>query len=181
MLTTFWAMLASWLEETRFIFIIPITAMKPRIFYLLLLLILLSCNQESVKARRETIQDFTCVNAQVNMTPTLSEVHTRIKGQWQLRIISAMIPNPTVENIKLIFSEDKVQVFKDGKQMFESDYILKENQQNSLKYIGIETTISGDNSTFYNPVRGTVRICEQEMLLDHGMAFDAPGYFFEKL
>jgi hypothetical protein len=33
----------------------------------------------------------------------------------------------------------------------------------------------------HNIAKGTVRICEKELMLDQGIAFDAPGYLFRKL
>jgi hypothetical protein len=145
-------------------------------------ILLLSCANEEVATKKENIQDFACINAQADAPPTLSEAKQRIVGTWQLRMMSAFRAGPApVENIKVVFSNaGKVQIYKDNVLRIDTEYTLKEEVQNDYRSITIDSKNQGD-SDFYSPVRGTVRVCDDELLLDHGMAFDAPGYFFEKL
>ena len=136
-----------------------------------------SCQKKEIAATT----NFDCVNAQFDNAPTLGEASSRIVGQWQLKKMAAMRIQTEVPNIRLVFSSNKtVEVYQNEQLIQQDKYQLIENQQGTTRFIALETTKTTFQNGDYSFLRGTVRVCDAELLIDNGMAFDAPGYFFVK-
>jgi hypothetical protein len=74
-------------------------------------------------------------------------------------------------------------VMEKGKMIGTVTYTISESiGEDKNKYLKIN---SGENITYTNGngniIRGQLRICQNELLLDNGMAFDAPGYLFKRI
>ncbi|MGR3810260.1 hypothetical protein [Jiulongibacter sp. NS-SX5] len=129
----------------------------------------------------ETLADFECINEQADNPASLSDAQQWIVGTWQLTGVIAMIPDPQVPNISIEFKEDGgVFVSQDDEVIFTDAYSVIESEINGVKYLEIITdTLPGDFQE-NNMVKGGLRICENEMMIDQGIAFDAPGYLLRK-
>lgn len=133
---------------------------------------------------------FECINAQADNPPTLENAKKWIVGKWQLKAMITMIQNSEVPNYQVEFKEDGgVFVSKAGELIYTDAYSLIEGEQFENPAIQIITDNLMPNSTEGDLVignegsiiKGWVRICENELMLDHGIAFDAPGYLFRKM
>lgn len=132
--------------------------------------------------KAESLEDFTCINDQADNPPALSDAQNWIVGKWQLTGVIAMIPNPEVPNIQVEFMSDGgVFVTKDGDNVFTDAYSVIENETNGYTSLQVVTDQLPDDFNENNIVRGTLRICESELMIDQGIAVDAPGYLFRKV
>ena len=129
----------------------------------------------------EGIEEFSCVNGQADNPPALEDAKNWIVGKWQLKGMITMVPNTEVQNIQLEFKEDGgVFVTLAGENVYTDAYSVIEKEENGYKSI----QLVGDNmmvESEYAIPRGTLRICENEMMIDQGIAFDAPGYLFRRI
>jgi hypothetical protein len=150
-------------------------------------LVFIACENEPVgvnvddKIAAEGVEEFTCVNAQADSLPTLDEAKERIVGKWQLKGMITMMPVTEVPNIQIEFKEDGgVFVSLAGENVYTDAYSVIESEENETRLL----KLIGDNlmtQSEYAIAKGNLRICEKEMLIDHGIAFDAPGYLFRKI
>lgn len=142
------------------------------------MLALTACKKEKVEAT----ENFDCVNAQADNAPTLNEANARIVGNWQLKKMAGMrMPPVEIPNIRLVFAANKtVEVYQNNQLVHSDSYQLKEEKQATARWIAISTAKQTFQNGDYSFLRGTVRVCEAELLIDNGMAFDAPAYFFVK-
>ncbi|WP_131458376.1 hypothetical protein [Jiulongibacter sediminis] len=132
--------------------------------------------------KAETLDDFTCINEQADNPADLADAQNWIVGKWQLTGIIAMMPDVEVPNIQVEFKSDGgVFVEKDGENVFTDAYSVIENESNGYTSLQVITDQLPDNFDEYNIVKGTLRICESELMIDQGIAFDAPGYLFRKI
>jgi len=149
-----------------------------------------SCEKESaipdsvafVKA--EAVSEFNCVNQQADKSPSLENARKWIEGKWQLKGMITMLPTTEVPNIKIEFKEDGgVFVTHAGKNVFSNAYSINETIENGFRHLIISTDFISTNGDFneYNFLKGTIRICEKELMIDNGIAFDAPGYLLRKI
>ncbi|MFT5885514.1 MAG: hypothetical protein ACI9IP_001974 [Arcticibacterium sp.] len=136
----------------------------------------------------ESFQDFTCVYQQADNPPAIADARKWIVGKWQLKGIISMVPNMEVPNIKVEFLADGgVFVTNAGKTVFTNAYSINDVTENNYSYINITTDATvitdglGQDSSGDNFLKGTIRICENELMIDNGIAFDAPGYLFRKI
>lgn len=125
---------------------------------------------------------FSCINAQADNSPTLENAKKLLIGKWQLKGVIAMIRNPEIPNYQIEFKEDGgVFITLAGKSVFTDAYSLIEATENDFRYLKLVTdNLLGANNE-HNIAKGTVRVCEKELMLDQGIAFDAPGYLFRKV
>lgn len=156
------------------------------------LLVFASCEKTSVNAEipdnvafldAEALSEFTCINQQTDNPPRISDARKWIVGKWQLKGMITMIPYVEVPNIKIEFKEDGgVFISNAGENVFTNAYSLNENENNGYKSIVISTDDFGtDPFNENNILSGTIRICENELMIDNGIAFDAPGYLLRKI
>lgn len=125
---------------------------------------------------------FSCVNAQADNPPTLETAKKLIVGKWQLKGVIAMIENPEIPNYQVEFMEDGgVFVTLAGKNVYTDAYSLVENNENNYRSINLVTDTFPETFNENNIVKGTIRICENELMVDQGIAFDAPGYLFRRV
>lgn len=136
----------------------------------------------------ESRESFECVSNQYDNPPALLDAKAWIVGTWQLKAMITMLPSNEVPNYKVTFMEDGgVFVKKAGEQVFADAYSVIDDKEGDYQYLKIITDsfeiVDGINTNFneHNIVRGTLRICEKEMMVDQGIAFDAPGYLFRKI
>ncbi len=106
----------------------------------------------------------------------------QIVGIWKLVKISAMIPNPPVPNVSITFtSASQVQISKNDKLIYNGKYewteIVAPNE--TIYLLDIKSwnyQTLGDNY-----IRGSIRMCNTQLMVDDGMAADGPGYYFVKI
>lgn len=166
-----------------------------KLLFLLLIPFCFSCEESNETASpepdfitAESIDAFDCVNDQADNPPALADAQKWIVGKWQLKGVISMIPNPEIPNYQVEFMEDgTVIVTKAGERVYTDAYSVIDSKEGDYQYLEIITDsfeiVDGLNSNFneHNIVEGTLRICEKEMMVDQGIAFDAPGYLFRKI
>jgi hypothetical protein len=131
----------------------------------------------------EAVAEFKCINQQADNPPSISDARKWIVGKWQLKGMITMITNAEVPNIKIEFKEDGgVFITNAGENVFTNAYSLNSNETNGYKSIVISTDEFGTGPfNENNIIRGTIRICENELMIDNGIAFDAPGYLLRRI
>lgn len=163
--------------------------MKNKLF-LIFIPLLLSCNDKDIIAeipldamiQKEEPSAFTCINSQADNPPTLDNAKKWIVGKWQLKSMITMMPNTQVPNYQIEFKEDGgVFVNLAGVAVYTDAYSVVETVENNFSSIKMVTDNLMDFSNEHNIVKGTIRICEKELMLDQGIAFDAPGFLFRKI
>ncbi|MBA4848933.1 hypothetical protein [Emticicia sp. BO119] len=136
--------------------------------------------------KAESILDFDCLRNSANVSLKIADVKKEIYGEWQLKGMITMVPpSDEVPNVKLIISEKA-----DGKQLaeiYENDkltkimtYDLIQSEYEQIFMVGINPDKEKFDDGSYNFIRGSIRICTGELMIDNGMAFDAPAYLFRK-
>ncbi len=101
-----------------------------------------------------------------------------------------MLPSETVPNIKVTFKDilgapiDKqvADILINEKPVGFVFYSLKEYLNDNLSYVLIQSdSIYIGNTKEYNFIRGGIRICSDELMIDNRIASDSPGYLFKKI
>ena len=152
--------------------------MKNLLFLLIAIFLWSACKKSSDNSPD---LDFDCV-IHGDYLKTRASIELQIMGIWQLKKVSAMIPNPPVPNVSVIFlPASQVQIAKDDKLIYKGAYELKENISpiDTTYWVNIPSwnyQTMGDNY-----VRGTIRMCNTQLLIDDGMAADGPGYYYTKV
>jgi hypothetical protein len=159
--------------------------MRTSHFLLLTLLVLfLSCSED-------TDPIIPC-EASGKLDNTKAEANQHIYGRWKLiKIFAFRVQNIEVPDMEILFvgspgtvTDNQVAyVMEKGKMIGTVTYTISESiGEDKNKYLNIN---SGENITYTNGngniIRGQLRICQNELLLDNGMAFDAPGYLFKRI
>ncbi|WP_266368205.1 hypothetical protein [Tellurirhabdus rosea] len=109
-------------------------------------------------------------------TTSVAKARRWLVGEWKLTKVSAMMPNPPVPNVRLVASEEAIIVFKDGKEIDRVGYELSRKDD----YLELKTSAEPKADNWY--VRNsTAKVARNRLFLDTGMAFDAPGYEFERI
>lgn len=160
---------------------------------LLSLLYLSSCkpsDQDDVQAlktfKAESIVDFDCLYKSADVPLTIADVKKEIYGEWQMKGIIAMVQSDAdIPDVKLVISQKSdgkqlAEILNDGKLAFSSTFDLEQNSHNELKWVTIKPDREYFNDSTYNFIRGSIRICPGQLLIDNGMAFDAPAFLFRK-
>ena len=130
----------------------------------------------------EDVNNFNCINAQADNAISTSEAKTNIVGEWQLKAILTMIPNNEVPNIVLKVNNDlSVTVTKAGKKVHEDKLKISKESGENYSVLKIESSRGEFSNGDFNFLYGNLRVCEKELFIDNGVAFDAPGYFFRKM
>ncbi|GAB3519739.1 hypothetical protein [Emticicia fontis] len=137
--------------------------------------------------KSESILDFDCLRNSADVPLKIADVKKEIYGEWQLKGMITMMP-PTTEDmpdIRLVISQKAngkqlAEIFRDGKIVNTMTYDLEQFEQDKLAWV----IIKPDKETFddgsYNYIKGSIRICPGQLMIDNGMAFDAPAYLFRK-
>lgn len=109
-------------------------------------------------------------------TTNLRQANKLFQGTWKLTKIMAQIPNPPVPNVRIIVSGNQITLFKDSKQIDKVDYAIIKTDD----YLQLKTNAKPELDNWY--IRnGIIKISNNKIFLDTGMAYDAPGYTFEKV
>ncbi|WP_341226610.1 hypothetical protein [uncultured Arcticibacterium sp.] len=164
-----------------------------KILLVLSVLSFMACESEDVASSEaiddvefieaETLEEFDCVGQQVENLPSIEDARTMIVGTWQLKGMITMMPTEEVPNLKVEFKEDGgVFVTNAGENVFTNAYSINDNiSDNGFRSIEITTDEFGIETSEFNFFTGTIRICEDELMIDNGIAFDAPGYLLRKI
>ncbi|UTA67106.1 hypothetical protein [Emticicia sp. 21SJ11W-3] len=162
-------------------------------FGILSLLYLSSCKTSADevpalnRVKAESILDFDCVRNSADVPLTIADAKKGIYGEWQLKgtILYAPLPED-LPDIRLKISEKStgkqlVEIFENGKLAKTMTFDFTQGQVDKLYWV----TLKPDFETFadgsYNYIRGTIRLCPTELMIDNGMAFDAPAYLYRKI
>lgn len=137
--------------------------MKNLLFYLLILTLAISGCHDKVLPDGE-------------YTTNLRQANKLFPGTWKLTKVQAQMPNPPVPNVQIIVSGNQITLLKDGKQIDKVDYVIIKTDD----YLQLKTNAKPESDNWYlrNPA---IKISNNEIFLDTGMAYDAPGFTFEKL
>jgi hypothetical protein len=161
--------------------------MKNIILLFVLLASFSSCKSEdevlNENIKTENPADFTCLNSVVDTPFLIPDITKYLYTSWTLKNVVTMVPSKTVPNVKVVFNKNgTVDVYEDGKKAYQTTFTLKEESGNSYKWVTISSEANNlaDHPTIKHIIAGTIRLCEKELILDHGMAFDAPAYMFRK-
>ena len=116
----------------------------------------------------------------------VADVKGNIYGEWQLRELIGNMPTKSkVPDLKVVFKEisDKqvADIYSDGKLSTTIAYSLKQKDGNGYRSVEIISDSTNFQNGDYNFLKGTIRICENQMMIDNGIAVDAPGYIFTKI
>jgi hypothetical protein len=131
----------------------------------------------------EELNDFACLNANLDKPYFIADINKHLLTSWTLKNVATMIPSKTVPDVKIVFSKNgTVDVFQDGKKAYQTTYTLKEESGNGVNWVTLssEANTLTDHPLIKHIIAGTVRTCEKELIIDQGMAFDAPAYLFRK-
>ncbi|MDP5122212.1 MAG: hypothetical protein NWQ46_11495 [Spirosomaceae bacterium] len=163
--------------------------MQKFIFSILFATLIFSCESQTVDEEMSTeamIQaeatgSFNCINEQADKPITLTEANSKMAGEWQLKAIMTMIPSNEVPNIVLKIDKDlAVSVYIAGKKQHDDQLSIATEAGNVFKGIVLQSSRNQFSNGDFNFLYGNLRVCDKEMLIDNGMAFDAPAYFFRK-
>lgn len=112
-----------------------------------------------------------------NYTANANEAKHWIVGEWKLVAVTAMVLNPPVENLRLVFSTNRdVTIIRDDKPIETVQYEVL-SIQNQL-FLKTPAEPRADNWYVRSPA---LRICSDELFLDGGIAMDGPGYKFRRV
>ncbi|AWV99625.1 hypothetical protein DJ013_16175 [Arcticibacterium luteifluviistationis] len=141
-----------------------------------------AANNDIAFITAEGLEKFDCVAQQVDSLPSIEDARSMIVGTWQLKGMITMLPTVEVPNIKIEFKEDGgVFVTNAGENVFTNAYSINDNvSENGYRSIVITTDEFGIETNEYNFLTGTIRICQDELMIDNGIAFDAPGYLLRR-
>ncbi|MFN3852647.1 MAG: hypothetical protein ACK4NY_24680 [Spirosomataceae bacterium] len=135
----------------------------------------------------ESLNDFECINKAADKSLTINEVKKKIYGEWQLAGMITMLPTKEVPDIKVVFKDlpgsttkQLAEYYENGKLKGSTTCTLKEETINQISYVTIASDVEMFDANTYNFIRGNIRICDEELMIDNGMAFDAPAYLFRK-
>lgn len=162
------------------------------IFSILFLVANFGCQTEnaSPKTRENlSISDFDCLNKQADNSLTLMEANKYIFGEWQLNGMITMLPSKEIPDLKIILSnipaspteKPIAEIFENGVSKGNVKFELKEMKWESYISVVMESENVSLSTDYYNFIKGNIRICEGELMIDNGMAFDAPAYLFRKI
>lgn len=163
--------------------------MKKQLIYLTILSCLgfTACKKE-VEQKEVIISD--CLNKTVDQPVLVADVKSKIYGEWQLyELIGNMPTKSKAPDLKIVFKNisgstiDKqvADIYENGKLTNTMPYSLKQKEGNGYQSVEIISDSESFQNGAYNFLRGTIRICENQMMIDNGIAFDAPGYVFTKV
>jgi hypothetical protein len=136
-------------------------------------------------------QDVAACDAANKLDNKKSEAREYIGGRWKLiKVFAFRVNNQKVPDIEIQFSDvigapidsQLAEVYENGKRVGSVIYNISEHLgEDKNTYLKIN---SGENIIYDNGngnfITGQLRICSNQLLIDNGMAFDAPGYLFEK-
>ncbi|MGL4631843.1 MAG: hypothetical protein ACRCVT_11640 [Leadbetterella sp.] len=126
--------------------------------------------------------DFVCIYQNTEVSIKVETISKDIVGTWDLRRKEGfrIQPQDVVSNT-IRFKFDKfglAEVYENGKLSFLINYKVIQKTANNVQFVSIESDPSKDKTNILN---GTIRICDNELVIDQGLAFDAPAYFFKKV
>lgn len=162
-------------------------------FGLVFLLYLSSCttSDEEVTAiniiKAESIIDFDCLRISADVPLTIADVKKGIYGEWQLKGTTTQSPlQEEMPDVKLKISQKStgkqlVEIYENGKLAKTMTYDLEQNQHEKLLWVTIKPDLETFADGSYNYIKGAIRLCPNELMIDNGMAFDAPAYLYRKI
>ncbi|RYU92873.1 hypothetical protein [Emticicia agri] len=136
--------------------------------------------------KAESILDFDCIRTSADVSRRIADVKKEIYGEWQLKGMITMMPSFEVPDLKIVISQKSdgkqlAQVYENGKLTKAMTYDLVEDEYNKIYYVGIKSDKDKFDDGSYNFITGNIRICPGELMIDNGIALDAPGYLFRKI
>jgi hypothetical protein len=175
------------LNKVYMLLILSIIIMKKQLIYFILLSCLgfTACKKDV--EQQVVVSD--CLNKTVDNPVLVADIEGKILGEWQLTELIGNMPNPKVPDLKVIFkpspgfqnNKDVADIYENGKLTNTMYFSLKQKNGNSYQSVEIVSDSESFQNGDYNFLRGTIRICDNQMMIDNGIAFDAPGYVFTKV
>lgn len=129
----------------------------------------------------EAVSNFTCINKQADNAIPVADAKAKIVGEWQLKTIISMLPSNQIPNIVLKIDQDlAVKVFLAGKEIHTDKLSFSTEFDNVFRNLVIQSSRQEFSNGDFNFLYGNLRVCDSELFIDNGIAFDAPGYLFRK-
>jgi Kunitz/Bovine pancreatic trypsin inhibitor domain len=143
---------------------------------------------ETLRAYSKLNVAFACINIATEQSLLVADVKQRIYGEWKLQAVWANVANPPVPEVKVVFKDvlgapiDKqvADVYLNCKLAYTTTYNLKQIN-GTIKSVRLEPDKKTYMANEPAVLGGTVKICEGELMIDTGMAFDASAYLFRKI
>ncbi|MFB0909307.1 MAG: hypothetical protein QMB03_13750 [Spirosomataceae bacterium] len=163
--------------------------MKNFVILSVLVSLFFSCESQNIDGeiggvamiQAEEIANFTCINKQADNAIPVSEAKDKIAGEWQLKAMLTMIQVNEVPNVVLKINKDlSVTVLQAGKKIHDDKLIITEKSGDNYRLLKIESSRQEFSNGDFNFLYGNLRVCDNELFIDNGIAFDAPGYYFRK-
>ena len=161
--------------------------MKKQLIYLFVLSCLgfMACKKDA--EQEVSVSD--CLNKTVNDPVLVDDVKSKIYGKWQLKKLIGNMPNPKVPDLMVNFKPisgfqnvyQVADIYTNGKLTSTMQFLLKQRNGNGYQSVEIVSDSTNFQNGDYNFLKGTIRTCENQMMIDNGIAFDAPGYVFMKI
>lgn len=131
-----------------------------------------------------------CLNKTVDEPVVVDDIKNIIYGEWQLKELIGNMPTKSkVPDLKIVFKPTKgfqikyneADIYENGKLTNTMTFFLNQKDGNGYRSVEIVSDSTNFKNGDYNFLRGTIRICENQMMIDNGIALDAPGYVFTKV
>ncbi|GAB3696139.1 hypothetical protein GCM10027592_18870 [Spirosoma flavus] len=146
-----------------------------RIVVSLLLLVTLGFTSCTKTAEIETESD-TKNDPLKEYTQDSQQAKLWLPGTWKLVKVYAMIPDPVVPPVELIFEANQISVVENGKQIDRVDFEVVKLDNGLL----IKTNAQPKEDNWYVRNPG-LYMNQNRMYLDLGRAMDGPAYEFKKV
>lgn len=136
--------------------------------------------------KAESILDFDCLRNSADVPLKIADVKKEIYGEWQMKGIITMSPAATeIPDVRLVISQKSdgkqlAQIFENGKLTHSTTFDFKQEAFEKLFWVTIQPDKDRFDDDSYNYIKGSIRICPGQLMIDNGMAFDAPAYLFRK-
>jgi Kunitz/Bovine pancreatic trypsin inhibitor domain len=139
---------------------------------------------ESLKIAKKLNVKFSCVNNAANQSLLVSEVKSKIYGEWKLEGLITNRPNQPIPDIKVVFKDilgapiDKqvADVYLNCKLAYTTTYFLRQIN-GGVKSVNIVPDKKIYKSNEPAVVTGNVRICDSELRINTGFT----TYLFSKV
>jgi hypothetical protein len=146
--------------------------MKKLIAFALLVLFTTACSEDNVDVENCSYSS--------NRYRSYTQITQNIVGTWVLKKQIVMLANAPTPNVKIVLDKNgRVEFYRNDMLVHQDTYRI-ESQPNSDEFRLVVSSWGDtlDENRWF--VSGTIYLCQSELFLDNGIAFDAPGYVYQK-
>jgi hypothetical protein len=149
--------------------------MRTVILLFILNLLLISCEKETLQP----------CDINQKLENSMADVEKNIEGNWQLTGYTAGRALQIKPNLQIFFSKGAVkneyiaEVSEDNKSIGKMAFTIIEKLEEKNLVLNSDQSKSFTNGR-NNFLFGNFRICQNQLMIDHGGIFDAPVFIFDK-